>query len=96
MRELQSAMFTANELEPVDGSRVVVLASGGPLMTVKEIRTAGEFGVDVEAPAEALCVWKEDSCEPPKNGTIMRTCEHWFDVRLLRMLVTFDMKLFTS
>lgn len=85
--DIASATFSSDELERVDASRMVVLASGGPLMVVRELRTAGEFGVDPNAPVEALCSWVDAAVKERMQ---------WFDVRLLRMLVSFDVKAFVS
>lgn len=85
MIAFQKRVFHADELERVDTSRMVILASGGPLMTIENIRTAGEFGVTPDAPTEALCTRLNEDDE---------TEDHWFDVRALRMLVPFDLEMF--
>lgn len=84
---IRTATFHTDELECVDTSRMVVLASGGPLMVVENIRTAGEFGCNPDKPTEALCSWFTEDGE---------TEERWFDVRALRMLSPFDLERFAS
>lgn len=87
MTRFQKGTFRADELELVDSSRMVVLVSGGPLMEVKDVRTAGEFGCVPEASPEALCSWLNEDGELE---------EHWFDVRVLRMLAPFAVEKFAS